>query len=171
MIIKGKAQEQAKVKIENNIPDLGKKQVMNLTGLKHKDKYLVAKETLNLLKLNPSLENDLINNAPAGLNKFSERNRILILLQKPDATDVRSFTDWKKESCRPEGKGKAIFYLRPSEPKKAEETEGKPEEEEQINFFWVWGFDESDVIYYELDESVENDLKYNKKLEADQVKG
>lgn len=126
-------------------PELEPGRILNLNGLREEAKYAVAKEAINMIKENPELLNRLLDNAPKDLFRYSERNRLLILMQNPKATELKGFKEWEKLGKKPTGSKTGIFYLAPITEKNKEENEEEEEATKATGFIWVHGFDISDV--------------------------
>lgn len=123
--------------------------LLNLNGMKHGQRFAVVKATMDALKLNPYLEEDIMRTMPKDLTSFSRRNQLLIRLQKPNATKVHGFKDWEKEGKKPDGSGKGIFYLAPTTRKNKNKKQDDDPDDITTGFYWVCGWDITDTIYLE----------------------
>jgi len=85
-------------------------------------------------------------------HNYSWRNKLLILMQKPDATLCASFSDWKKLGRYPVGKGKGLAIWRPNTAKVVDVDEDGNEEEKTMIFGFsvAYTFDVSDTDGKEL---------------------
>jgi hypothetical protein len=124
------------------------KPIIDLNGLDQGQRFSIARSALETLDLNPYLEENFLNSCGSGLGRFSERNKKLIKLQKPEATQVLGYVDWKKLGRKPRGKGCGIFYLAPST-RKNKKSEPEEDEIELKGFYWVCGWDIKDTIALE----------------------
>jgi hypothetical protein len=82
------------------------------------------------------------------MERYSERNAQLILMQRPDATDVRGFHAWRELGRKVQGKGSGIQILAPAGRGEGEApSEAKPEGTEGRQFFRVaYVFDISNTV-------------------------
>ncbi len=78
-----------------------------------------------------------------GLQRYSPLNQLLILTQRPDATDTAGYVTWQERGYQVRKGEKAIYIIAPHE--KTKQTEGDQEDSRSIGFHRTPVFDISQV--------------------------
>ena len=136
-----KAEEENGV-IEEEINRVG---MLNLGEFKPEDRKEEAGRFLKYVNSRPALKKSMIDNCSDELYRVSPKNRILILSQKPYASQVMGSYFWWKEGFIIKKGIKACYYYAPKTIKK--ENPDKPGEQIEVvkGFKLVPGFDIKDV--------------------------
>lgn len=131
--------------LEAGKKETGIRGLINLNGKKQGERFAIVKNTLDMIKLNPYMEEEIMRTMPEKLESFSRRNQLIIRLQKPEATEIHGYHDWEELGRKPAGSGKGIFYLAPTTRKNKNKKAAEDPEDITTGFFWVCGWDITDT--------------------------
>lgn len=124
---------------------LGKTELrLKLGGMNFREMNQYMTKILDLISESPGMEKELLVRADNGIKKYSKKNQLLIMLQKPDASRLRTYQGWKTEGKHPEGKDIAVYIRAPVTPTKKELEEGADPEDIK-GYFIIKMFDISDT--------------------------
>lgn len=113
------------------------KPVLDLAGMKNPERYQAVNATLEMLQLNPYMEQAIFQHMPEDLRRYSPRNQLLIRLQRPEIKQVKGRGQWFKEGRKLRKGCKAIWILAPNTQKKKKLQEDEEEQENLKGFFFM----------------------------------
>ena len=125
--------------------EMVKEGVLSLAGMNNSQRWAKVKEIMDTLELNPYTRDEILKRVPESIQKYSMRNQILIMLQKPMASKVAGMGAWNKEDMKVKKGEKAIWIIIPYTRKAKKQVKEEEDPETCTGFGFNTVFDVSQV--------------------------
>lgn len=119
--------------------------VLNLKGLDKEERRLITSKVMGEIEQVPGLFEQFLSDCNEGTKKYSPRNRVLIQLQHPGASNLEGPKTWNSKFKMIKNGERAIWIKTPRMPTKKQIENGEAEEGEPISYGFAPIFDVSQV--------------------------